>query len=140
VQTGETGCISGAWEFWNFSHESGSGRILKGLAQTGGGKGIVPGCGSGNQDMLIIRVELHSAVTGKVTEIARMLMYNDGTGDVKMGNYKGKTVPGKTEGPMIPQTIHQRRPMRSAEVKLYPRTRLNVWHLVRRMLDNMGYE
>jgi hypothetical protein len=32
--------------------------------------------------MLVVRVELHSAVTGKVTELGRMIVANDGTGDV----------------------------------------------------------
>lgn len=89
--------------------------------------------------MLIIRVELHSAITGKVTEIARMLLWNDGTGDVKKGSYMGKVVKGTTDIGMSARDIYDKRPFRSGSVKDYPRTRLHVWNLVARMLGSMGY-
>lgn len=90
--------------------------------------------------MLVIRVELHSAVTGKISEIARMLVYNDGTGTAQVGSYKGKTVKGTTEGPMTPAVIYQRKAMREGTVGNYRRLNLHVWHLVARMLAAMGYE
>lgn len=92
--------------------------------------------------MLVVRVELRSAITGKVTEIARMPLWNLGTGTAKRGNYKGRTVPGKTDGPMIVPAmfLEGRKPMRSAEVDNYPRQSLHVWNLIARMLTAMGYK
>jgi hypothetical protein len=90
--------------------------------------------------MLVIRVELHSAVTGKITEIARMLLYNDGTGSSEVGSYKGKTVKGSTQEPMAPAVIYERKAMREGTVGNYRRLNLHVWHLVARMLASMGYE
>lgn len=90
--------------------------------------------------MLVIRVELHSAVTGKVTEIARMLMHNDGTGTPNRGNYKAKTVKGKIADNMPAMEIRDSVPLREGEVKDYPRLGLHVWHLVCRMLKSMDYK
>jgi len=90
--------------------------------------------------MLVVRVELHSAVTGKVTEIARMLLFNDGTGTRDTGNYKGKVVRGDTEEHMAPAVIYQRKSLREGEVKDYPRLKLHVWNLVTRMLTSMKYK
>lgn len=90
--------------------------------------------------MLIAKVELHSAITGQVTEIARMIIANDGTGTGKTGNYWGRAAKGRTSEPMIPAAIvRESRKLRHAEVKGYPRTRLHVWNLVARMLSAMRY-
>jgi hypothetical protein len=38
--------------------------------------------------MLVIKIELHSAITGKITEIGRMHIFNKGDSiDPKIGNY-----------------------------------------------------
>lgn len=91
--------------------------------------------------MLIIRVELHSAITGVKSEIARMIIANDGNGTPSRGNYWGRTAKGVIKGDhMIPTAImNGSRKMDHAEVKDYARKSLHVWHLVRRMLSNMGY-
>lgn len=90
--------------------------------------------------MLVIRVELHSAITGKITEIARMLLWNDGEGNLGKGNYKAKTVQGKQEGNMPVREIRDSSSMRDGEVNNYPRLSLHVWHLVARMLKSMNYK
>lgn len=92
--------------------------------------------------MLVIRVELHSAVTGKISEIARMIIANDGTGTGTKGNYWGRTAKGVIDGDtMIPPAImHECRKMDDGVVKDYPRVSKHVWHLVARMLKAMGYK
>ena len=92
--------------------------------------------------MLVVRVELHSAVTGKTSEIARMIIANDGTGSGTKGNYWGRAAKGVVKGDhMIPAAImHESRKMRYAEVREYPRASKHVWNLVSRMLSNMGYK
>ncbi|HWX31238.1 MAG TPA: hypothetical protein VNZ53_27840 [Steroidobacteraceae bacterium] len=88
--------------------------------------------------MLIVRVELHSAITGKVTEIARAIIANEG-GTPMRGNYWGIVAHGKTDGPMIPAAIYQRR-KHETHITNYPRQSKHVWNLVARMLTAMGYK
>jgi hypothetical protein len=74
--------------------------------------------------MLVVKIELHSAITGKITEIGRMHITNNGLGTHKRGEYdieifrKGST------------TKVQRKGM----VRDYPRQSYTVWELVRRGL------
>lgn len=89
--------------------------------------------------MLWIRVELHSAITGQVTEIARMGIYNDGEGTHEVGHYKGKATKGIGE-PKPPQAAWDSPTLREGEVKNYRRQSLHVWNLVARMLQSMGYK
>ena len=76
--------------------------------------------------MLIIKIELHSAVTGEVSTIGEMRITNDGTGDASVGNYDVEI---------------RRVPLRSVErarVEGYPRLQYPVWGLVRRALGGRG--
>lgn len=92
--------------------------------------------------MLIVRVELHSAITRNTSEIARMIIANDGCGTSGRGSYWGRAAKGVIEGDtMIPPAImHDSRKLRHAEVQDYPRKSLHVWNLVSRMLKEMGYK
>jgi hypothetical protein len=91
--------------------------------------------------MLVVRVELHSAVTGLTTEIARMIIANDGTGDSTTGNYWARAAEGDTDANMIPSAImHESRKLRHVEVKNYPRSSKHVWNLVARVLTAMKYK
>jgi hypothetical protein len=84
--------------------------------------------------MLIVKVELHSAITHQVTEIARMHIINDGTGVADLGNYDVKSLYGRSAEDFKKQRItHQ------ARVLNYPRERLHVWHLVARALERLKY-
>lgn len=84
--------------------------------------------------MIIVRVELHSAITGKTTELARMRITNDGTGSANFGNYDGATLRGRSANELDRGTVQ-----RTARVAGYPRQRLHVWNLVSGMLNAMGY-
>lgn len=92
--------------------------------------------------MLVVRVELHSAITGVTSEIARMIIANDGTGTNGRGNYWGRTAKGVIKNDrMIPQAImNNDRKMAHAEVTNYPRRSRHVWNLVARMLKAMEYK
>ncbi len=83
--------------------------------------------------MIIIRVELHSAITGKVTEIARMGIANIG-GDRRHGNYFAETYRGRSSAELARRTRQ-----RSGTIKHYPRLSLHVWHLVARALVALKY-
>ena len=79
--------------------------------------------------MLIVKVELHSAVTGKISKIAEMRIVNDGTGTKKRGNYWGNVFfRSKNAKPV------------EGFVRDYPRLTKHVWNLVAAMLSDMGYK
>lgn len=79
--------------------------------------------------MLVVRIELHSAVTGLVTEIGQMRIGNDGTAVVReYGNYNVVLCAvGKHA------TSNKRR--RLGRVEGYPREAANIWELVRQAIE-----
>jgi hypothetical protein len=83
--------------------------------------------------MIIVRVELHSAVTREVTEIARMRICNVG-GTNERGNYSAETFRGRSAR-QLSRMIRQR----SAGVENYPRLKVHVWNLVALALAAMRY-
>jgi hypothetical protein len=83
--------------------------------------------------MLVIRVELWSAITGKRTELARMHISNVGGTDTR-GEYFGETFRGRTA-----HSLNKRTVSRTGEVTDWPRKRAHVWKLVTKMLTTMGY-
>jgi hypothetical protein len=83
--------------------------------------------------MIIVRVELHSAITGKKTEIARMLIDNIG-GTRNRGHYRCRSLRGRSA-----MALDQREVQRAGEVTDYPRLDLHVWNLVARALGSLGY-
>lgn len=91
--------------------------------------------------MLTVRIELTSAITGRVSEIARMIIANDGEGTPQRGSYWGRAAKGVIrDDKMIPAAImHDSRKLREGVVESYPRRSRHVWHLVARMLKSMGY-
>lgn len=80
--------------------------------------------------MLVLKLELHSARTGEITEIGRTIIANVG-GTSKLGDYvckvskKRKTFDNK-------DTWQQ--PLRTGSITKYPRLSYNVWRLVIRSL------
>ncbi len=74
--------------------------------------------------MIVVKVELHSANTGKVTEIGRMNISNDGTGSRTRGHYDVVMMRRKTTN-----TVQRR-----GRVQDYPRLSYTVWELVKRAL------
>lgn len=74
--------------------------------------------------MILVRVELHSARTGKVTELGRMHISNVGTGTAERGNYRIEVM----------RKGSQDRVQRAGAVLGYPRLSYPVWELVRRAL------
>lgn len=87
--------------------------------------------------MIVVRVELWSAITGSKTEIARMHIANDGIASAanhRRGNYEGATFVGRSA-----DALDKRRVSKIGRVENFPRQDLHVWNLVSEMLKNMGY-
>lgn len=88
--------------------------------------------------MIVIRVELHSAITGKVQELARATLCNTGEGSHTVGHYVAATLRGRDRARLdVAQARDQA--TRRGEVRDWPRLRLHVWNLVAEALSSMGY-
>ena len=79
--------------------------------------------------MLVVKIELHSAVTGRVTTLAQAVIYNDGTGSKSVGNYK--VVIGR-KGQSLKALL--KKPWRRSVVTKFPRAQLGAWYLLREAL------
>lgn len=84
--------------------------------------------------MIIVRVELWSAVSGEKSELARMEICNDGTSEGRLRNYMGRTLFGRSTA-----QLDQRKTQRDGVVKDWPSEAVHVWNLVATMLATMGY-
>lgn len=84
--------------------------------------------------MIVVRVELWSAITGNVTELARAHISNTG-GTSTLGNYDVVSFRGRDR-----DTLNRLTPQRKGCVQAYPRLALRVWNLVARALKSMRYD
>ncbi len=85
--------------------------------------------------MIIVRVELHSAITHKVTELARMEIINDGSSiKPSVGNYMVQTLRGRSKA-----DLDMRNVQRVSNVINHPRLQQHVWNLVAKALTAMRY-
>jgi hypothetical protein len=75
--------------------------------------------------MIVVKIELHSAITGRVSRLGEIVIANDGTGTANQGNYWGKLY-GKKKDVVL----------RSAVVRGFPRKRLLAHDLLYRILRN----
>lgn len=83
--------------------------------------------------MIVVRVELHSAITHKITEIARMDICNEGGGS-QHGDYGVYIMRGRDRETLAKRTVHK-----TAKVLHHARLREHVWNLVAKALDSAGY-
>lgn len=89
--------------------------------------------------MLVVKIELWSAVTGKVEEIGRMYIGNDGTARGKRGNYDVKVTRKGSEKSTGWKTFRgwkNVKATRTGRVEDYPRSSYNVWRLITRALKS----
>lgn len=87
--------------------------------------------------MIVIRVELWSAIDGHKTELARAMIANVG-GTEKVGDYQGQTYRGR-DGDALSRAMRRHAITREGKVTGHRRLDLHVWHLVAKMLTAMGY-
>lgn len=83
--------------------------------------------------MIVVRVELWSARTGKTTELARMLVDNIG-GTEQRGDYRCRTLRGRSA-----TAFDRRQVQREGRVRGHARLSQHVWNLVAKALSGMGY-
>lgn len=85
--------------------------------------------------MIIVRVELHSAVTHQVTELARMQIVNTGESSGRLRHYIAQTFIGRSKEQLDRQTVK-----RNAEIRNWPSEAVHIWNLVANALYTMGYQ
>ena len=78
--------------------------------------------------MLVVKLELHSARTGEVTEIGRMIIHN------VSGGGKGRYDKRADYVAEVYRKGRKNQIMRVGKVENYPRLSYNVWRLVARSL------
>lgn len=82
--------------------------------------------------MIVVKIELHSAITHKVTEIGRMYIANVG-GTRDRGDYKVAVCRrGSKSPPAGLGDFTGRQAARTGKVENYPRLSYNVWRLISR--------
>lgn len=84
--------------------------------------------------MIVVKVELWSAVTGEKTELARMEIANDGEGTLAKRHYDARTLFGRST-----DQLNKRRTQREGRIENWPSERVHVWNLVAALLTKMGY-
>lgn len=89
--------------------------------------------------MIIVKVELWSAIDGQQTELARMVIDNIG-GTKNLGDYRVRTLRGRSNKALakamnaIPMKVQ-----REGRVFKHPRLKQHVWNLVAKALGQMEY-
>jgi hypothetical protein len=83
--------------------------------------------------MIVVKIELHSAVTKRVRHLYTLIISNDGTGTADRGNYDVKLGgSGQTDLRAI-----FTKPTRTARVTDYPRKSYHVRELMRRAFEGL---
>lgn len=87
--------------------------------------------------MIVVKVELWSAVDGSHQELARMMIDNVG-GTNTIRDYEARTYRGRSaralHAAMLNDSVTRR-----GKVKGHPALAQHVWNLVAKALKNMGY-
>lgn len=81
--------------------------------------------------MLVVKVELHSAITRRVKPLASMIIANTGEGGENRGDYIVKVAHGRDIDDLKKIWAN---PNRTGFVQDYPRLSYHVWRLVLRAL------
>ena len=87
--------------------------------------------------MIVVKIELWSAVTHERCEIGRMYIANDGRRSLEypaLGDYTAAVCRRGSEKVPAPLDPDGPKATRTAEVRDYPRLSYNVWRLVLRAL------
>lgn len=84
--------------------------------------------------MIVVRVELHSAITHQITELARMDICNEG-GTGTHGDYGVYVMRGRDR-----ETLAKRTVLKTAKILNHARRAEHVWNLVTKALVASGYK
>lgn len=89
--------------------------------------------------MIVVRVELWSAVDGQVTELARATLDNIGVSqNMQLGDYRVRTFRGRS-AEALHKAMVAGSVQREGRVLGHARLREHVWNLVAKGLTQLGY-
>ena len=83
--------------------------------------------------MIVVKVELWSALTGEKTELARAHISNIG-GTAQKGDYHCQAFRGRDSAALDRHVVQK-----DGEVRGHPRLRQHIWNLVAKALAAMDY-
>lgn len=90
--------------------------------------------------MIVVKVELHSAITGIVTTLGELVIANDATGTHRKGNYRAVAVKkGRSRSLALSVSHGSPDVIRKTEIKDYSRLSRPIWDLVALALKGMNY-
>jgi hypothetical protein len=90
----------------------------------------------GRDQVIVVKVELHSAVDGRIEELGQIVIANDGTGTDRRGNYWTRAYAPGTDlyaGGLRAGVINSSCVVQHSRVK-------PVWTLVGKAIKAMGYK
>jgi hypothetical protein len=97
--------------------------------------------------MIVVKIELHSAITREVTQLGQMVIANTGKGTRSRGNYTVKQarkdrliVQSLPDGSLAYDEKAYLNPQRSGEVLDHARLAKPVWNLVFKALKALGHD
>lgn len=84
--------------------------------------------------MIVVKVELHSAITGKITTLGQAVIANDGKhGANSLGNYDMSVANKRTaQAGDLQKTIEKA--ARRGRITNFPRKSYSIWRMVTRLL------
>ena len=89
--------------------------------------------------MIVVKVELWSAITREKTEIARMTITNTGVQTNKnLGDYVVKAFRGRDKV-SLDKSMMKDKPFRHGEIVNHPRLAQHVWNLIAKALTVMDF-
>jgi len=90
--------------------------------------------------MIVVRVELWSAVNGETTELARMVVDNVSGGGTKR-DYRCRTLRGRSKAALDGALLRMDTTgtQREGKVLRHRSLDLHIWHLIAKALSGMGY-
>lgn len=88
--------------------------------------------------MLVVTLELHNANTGKVSELGRVIVANDGTGSELVGNYEVRAGAGTNPIRESATRWVWHHPRLLGRVEGHDR-RSDAWDLIAKALAALGY-
>jgi hypothetical protein len=83
--------------------------------------------------MIVVRVELWSAITGQKTELARMHICNV-SGAGRRRDYQAQVFRGRSKAALDKRSV-----LRTGALTNWPSLDLHVWNMVAALLASMGY-
>ena len=88
--------------------------------------------------MIVVKVELWSAITGQHTELARATICNLATGTRTRGDYEVRAHRGR-DAASLEKSMQARTATHQGVVRNHARLQEHVWNLVAKSLTAMGY-